>query len=71
MLHVKDHESVLPAIDQALRLQDETPERLEENIRFLERYLDSGAYSRKRPALLDRFLGQLPEASQRGWRNAA
>ncbi len=60
MIHVEPHQPVLPAIERALALRRERPEVLEENVRFLERFLDRGMYSRRRPALWERFLAQLP-----------
>lgn len=59
MVHVPDGTSVLPRIEEALAAQ--RPELLRDNIAFLERYLSYGAYSRGKPALMDRFLGQLTE----------
>jgi hypothetical protein len=60
MVHVATGQPVVPAIEQALRWRRERPEILEENLRFLERYLDRGMYSRRRPQLWERFLAQLP-----------
>lgn len=60
MVHVEAGQPVLPAIERALALRRERPELLEENVRFLERWLDRGMYSRRRPELWERFLGQLP-----------
>lgn len=60
MVHVEPGQPVLPAIERALALRRERPEILEENIRFLERYLDRGMYSRRRPEPFERFLAQLP-----------
>lgn len=60
MVHVEPGAPVLPAIERALALRRERPEVLEENVRFLERWLDRGMYSRRRPELWRRFLAQLP-----------
>jgi hypothetical protein len=60
MVHVEPGQPVLPAIEEALRWRRERPELLEENVRFLERYLDQGLYSRRRPELWERFMAQLP-----------
>lgn len=60
MVHVEPGQPVLPAIEEALRLRRERPELLEENVRFLERFLDQGLYSRSRPELWERFTSQLP-----------
>ena len=60
MVHVEPGQPVLPAIERALALRRERPELLEENVRFLERYLDRGLYSRRRPELWERFAAQLP-----------
>ncbi len=59
MVHVPDGASVLGSIDRALALRSESPELAEANIRFLEQYLQDGDYTRKKPELMDRFLGQL------------
>ncbi|MFV1964378.1 MAG: hypothetical protein ACC628_03065 [Pirellulaceae bacterium] len=63
MHHVADHATVLPAIDEALTVRRENPERATENIQFLERYLKHGDYCREKPELMDRFLAQLPKAA--------
>jgi hypothetical protein len=63
MHHVPDHDPVLPVIDEALSDRERHPEKVAENIRFLERYLQHGDYSRARPELMDRFLAQLPQAA--------
>jgi hypothetical protein len=60
MVHVEPGQPVLPAIERALALRRERPGLLEENVRFLERYLDRGMYSRRRPELWERFMAQLP-----------
>jgi hypothetical protein len=60
MIHVEPREPVLPAIERALALRRERPELLEENVRFLERWLERARYSRRRPALFERFVAQLP-----------
>jgi hypothetical protein len=60
MVHVEPGQPVLPAIERALALRRDRPELLEENVRFLERYLDRGLYSRGRPLLWERFASQLP-----------
>jgi hypothetical protein len=60
MVHVEPGQPVVPAIEQALRLRRERPGLLEENVRLLERYLDQGLYSRRRPLLWERFAAQLP-----------
>ena len=59
MIHVPDGASVLPAVRAALALSRERPELREENIAHLERYFWFGAYSRRRPALIERFIEQL------------
>jgi hypothetical protein len=59
MVHVPDGESVVPAVRQALELSRQEPELGERNIAHLERYLRFGAYSNRRPALMERFLAQL------------
>ena len=59
MVHVPDGGSVLPAVDAALAMRERSPEIAQENIRFLERYLQQGDYCRRKPELMDRFLAQL------------
>jgi len=60
MIHVEPGQPVVPAIERGLALRRDRPEILEENVRFLERYLERGMYSRRRPELFERFLAQLP-----------
>ena len=60
MVHVEANVPVVPAIERALALRRDRPELLEENVRFLERYLERGMYSRRRPELWERFVAQLP-----------
>jgi len=59
MVHVPDGGPVVPAIREALELSRRRPMLGEENFAHLERYLRFGAYSRRRPALIERFLSQL------------
>jgi len=59
MVEVPDGESVVPAIDAALALYEHSPDIVEDNLQHLNRWIDSGKYSRKRPDTLDRFLEQL------------
>jgi hypothetical protein len=59
MVHVPDGGSVLPAVREALELCRRHPKRGDEVYAHLERYLAHGAYSRRRPALIERFLAQL------------
>lgn len=63
MIHVERGQSVLPAVEAALALRRERPDVLDANIRFLERFLDRGMYSRRRPELYERFLSQLPTSA--------
>jgi hypothetical protein len=58
MIHVAHGAPVMPAIEQALELSRRRPELAQENYRHLERYLRFGAYSAKRPALIERFVRQ-------------
>lgn len=59
MVHVADGTQVLPSVRAALEMSRERPLLGEENYRFLERYLCFGGYSRRRPALIERFVSQL------------
>lgn len=59
MIHVADGASVLPAVREALELSRRQPDLGKRNIAHLERYLLFGAYSSRRPALLERFVAQL------------
>jgi hypothetical protein len=59
MVHVPDGASVVPAVRVALEQSRRRPTLGEENFKHLERYLRFGAYSRSRPALIERFLAQL------------
>lgn len=58
MVHVPDGESALPAIREALESARRHPEWGEANVAHLEQYFRCGAYSRRRPLLYARFLGQ-------------
>jgi hypothetical protein len=58
MVHVPDGASVVPAVHEALELGRTRPDLGEQNFAHLERYLRYGAYSRRRPALLERFMSQ-------------
>jgi len=42
-----------------LALQRECPDMVQDAVRFLERYLHDGSYSRHKPLVMDRFLQQL------------
>lgn len=59
MIHVPDGDSVLPFVRQAIEWSHERPTLGRENIEHLEQYLADGDYSRRRPALVERFLRQL------------
>jgi hypothetical protein len=59
MVHVPDGGSVLPAVRKALELSQSRPALGEEVFAHLEHYLAHGAYSRRRPALIERFIAQL------------
>lgn len=59
MVHVADGASVLPAVREAMELSRRRPGLGEENVAHLERYLRFGAYSSRRPALMERFISQL------------
>lgn len=59
MIHVPDGESVLPAVRQAMEWSHARPDLGRRNIEHLEQYLADGNYSRRRPALAERFLRQL------------
>jgi hypothetical protein len=58
MVHVPDGVPVLPAVREALELSRARPAIGEENFHHLERYLRYGVYSRRRPALIERFIAQ-------------
>lgn len=62
MIHVRDHEPVVPAIHSGIALRKEQPDIVNENILSLESFLELGDYSRKKPALLDVFESQLKSA---------
>ena len=59
MVHVVGRDSVLPALENALQMRRDNPGIAEESLRFLERYLHDGDYSRKKPALMDMFMQQI------------
>ncbi len=59
MIEVPDGGSIVDGIEAALRLYEHSPEVVEDNIVYLDRWLDAGSYSRKRQDTLDRFMAQL------------
>lgn len=59
MVHVPDGTPVLPRIDEAIALTAKRPDVRDANIEFLERYLEHGDYTRRRPALIEAFAAQL------------
>ena len=59
MVHVPDGASVVPAVHEAIEISHRQPQLGEENYAHLERYLRFGAYSRRRPALMERFAAQV------------
>ena len=59
ILMVPDHAPVAPAVTEAMRWHVECPDRLEENIRFLETYFTHGRFAKGKPAALERLLAQL------------
>jgi hypothetical protein len=59
MVHVPDGAPVLPAVGEALKFSQSRPTIGDENFHHLERYLRYGVYSRRRPALIERFMAQL------------
>jgi hypothetical protein len=62
IVEVRDGESVVPAIDAALALHERSPDLVDANFDQLDRWLDSGMYSRNRRDTLDRFFSQLDAA---------
>lgn len=59
VLMVPDRAPVTPFVRRALALQRECPDMVQDAVRFLERYLHDGSYSRHKPLVMDRFLQQL------------
>jgi hypothetical protein len=59
MVEVGDREAVVPAIERALTLLENSPTIVDENRKTLDRWLDRGKYSRRCPDTLDRFFGQI------------
>jgi hypothetical protein len=62
MVEVADGACVVPAIEKALELSRSHPEIVQENIEYLDRWLDRGRYSRWRSEPLERFLSELEPA---------
>lgn len=62
MVEVADGESVVPAIEKALAMLEDAPQIVEENLAYLNRWLDAGLYSRQRQGTLDRFMGEIERA---------
>jgi hypothetical protein len=58
MIEVPDGHSVVPSLDRALDLVENSPQTIDENLIHLERWLDQGRYSRHRTDTIDRFFGQ-------------
>ena len=73
IVHVPDHGSVVPAVEQALDVWENTSGLPEHNFSQLERFWHYGTNSRRRPALLERFLAQLeePKSEQKDYRLAS
>jgi hypothetical protein len=59
MVHVPDGAAVLPYVREALERSRANGNHAEQVYQHLDQYLQRGAYSRKRPALMERFLKQL------------
>lgn len=59
MVEVPDGASVVPAIEKALSMREDSPSIIEENEAYLNRWLAAGLYSRKRRDTLDRFQAEL------------
>ena len=70
IVQVRDNESVVPAVERALALYDESPEILESNVEYIERWFDRGTYSRRRHDLIDRFLVSATGSLNRHLRSA-
>lgn len=62
IIEVPDGESIVKAVDQALKLYEDSPALVDENIQELEHWMHAGAYSKSKRALLDRFMSQLEAA---------
>jgi hypothetical protein len=58
MVHVADGDSVLPAVESALRLLHDRPRLPAENRAFVEQFLHDSDYNRSRKPLIERFLQQ-------------
>lgn len=59
MVEVGDAEAVVPAIERALGMLEDSPGILEQNRKVLDRWLDRAKYSRRCPDTLDRFFSHL------------
>ncbi len=62
MVEVADGDSVVPSIEKALAIRDRSPEIVDENLAYLNRWLDAGLYSRNRHDTLERFMAELDHA---------
>lgn len=58
IVEVPDCESVVPSIERALELYENSPEIVDSNLEYLNNWLDDGMYSRNRRMALDRFSSQ-------------
>ncbi len=59
MEEVREGESVVCAIERALDRLERTPDIVEKNLIYMNRWLDAGTYSKHRPETLERFMREL------------
>ena len=59
MIHVGKGESVLPHLEEALRVRRDNPELPNQNLQSIEKYMSYGLYDRKKTLLLERFMKQI------------
>lgn len=59
MIEVGDDDSVVPAIEAALKMLERAPETAAANRDYLDGWLDDGVYSRRLPQTLARFMAAL------------
>lgn len=61
MVEVAEEESVVPAIEKALAMCEADPGIVDENLAYLNRWLDAGKYSRRCTDTLERFMAELDQ----------
>jgi len=59
MVHVGSGESVLPSLEQAIKIRKDNPKLPAQNFEYLEQYMSNGLYDCRKRLLLERFMKQI------------